>query len=601
MADRLGVNRFEHHSSEHKDISLAQSIEQPDIDRYIPPEITKILKAHVVDIDPVELGRRELVKKMSDAAVGAMDAQVNRSDPPIQVDSLVASHGKLRVLFGPNGSGKSTVFDAIMDRNNAHFDTRSGQGALVYGKPVHAREKLRVSRLDQEELLGAINEFKAGAVLGHAADYFKKQFPIDWENPDLYDQNLANQDTQVRIEALVSQIAKLFDMDEFQETKVKNLSGGERTKLSLFMILLSEPDVLLLDEPTNHLDLRSIAKLTALFKAYKEAGISITSVSHVDWYLQDAGVDGVLELVWNKEGRSVHESSAPFGRYVKDASRERMPIISGDITWQQEGYGYKYGNTLVQAPEVFTVPDSPLKNIVMPHVHGGEMVIMTGDNGTGKTKLMETMVYNREPHMPVKQKGTQIAYLPQFWPEKVTRGNVGDFFSWVKDVASPHSTGSAIHKEKPPHKFFVEQASQLHFGGGARIGESWLRRPFNQLSGGEQRLLWFLAVSSLRDVDMLMLDEPTNHMDRDLQVKVLQAIRTFPGAVLLSTHDRNLITELATDAGEIHGSDRHASHLVLEKKKGQTVARTSSRAAVDYMNQLVEDARREAKKLKLTE
>lgn len=572
--------------------------EKPEAEVETSQEIIETLRAHIVDIEPAEIGRSELIKKISDTAVGAVGCLISRSEPPIQVESATVSRGKTKVLFGPNGAGKSTLFDAFMERG-ADFNTQSGRGAVVFGRPVHVREKLRIARLDQEELLGKVDEMTARAVLLESAAFFKSEFPIDWDKVDLYDENLKNQDAQVRIDALISQITTLFEMAEFLDTKTKHLSGGERTKLALFMILSSEPDALLLDEPTNHLDLKSIAKLTGLFDQYKKADTAILSVSHVEWFLEEAGADGVLEIVWNEKGRKVRESGAAYSQYVKDASRERVPIISGDIKWLQKDYGYKQGLVLVAAPRVFTIPESPLKNVSLPNIQGGELIIVSGDNGTGKTKIMETIKNNNREDLPSKQKGAQIAYLPQFWPEEIDRGTLGDFFYWVKENTSPHSTGSAYHKDQPPQKLFIERARELNFGGASRIGESWLQRPFARFSGGEQRLLWFLATSALRDVDMLMLDEPTNHMDRDLQARVTRAIQTFPGAILLSTHDRNLMSILSKDAGAIRGISRTSKHLVLEKSAGTTTIESSKESPIEYMERLLREARQEAKKVKI--
>lgn len=571
--------------------------ESARVETEVDPDIRDVLEAHIVDINPAETGRRDLVKGLGDASVGAADVLIGRTDPPIEVVFADAARGKSKVLVGPNGAGKSTVFDAFMERG-AHMETRSGRGAVVYGKPVHTRENLRLARLDQEELLSRVDDLPAGNVLEQAAAYFKEQFPIDWEDTDKYDANLKNQDARTRIEELTSQLLKFFNMECFLNTDVKNLSGGERTKLALFMVLLSEPDVLLLDEPTNHLDLRSIAKLTGLFEDYKAAGVSVLSVSHVDWFLQDAGKDGVMEIVWNKkEGRVLKDSRSPYAKYVKDPSRERVPIISGDVKWPQEGYGYKQGSTLITSPDKFTVSNSPLRDVSCSNIHGGEVVILSGDNGTGKTKLMEALIYGKGEGKPQKERGAQVAYLPQFWPEQVVKGTLQDFFFWVKERASPHSNGSSLHKDKPARNAFIELARDLNFGGASRIGEGWLNRPFSQFSGGEQRLLWFLAVSALRDIDMLALDEPTNHMDRDLQERITRAIQTFPGAIMLSTHDRALMTTLSKDAGNIKGRMRIPTHIVLERKGDVTKISVSGESPVVYMNRVMDQARRQAKRL----
>lgn len=570
---------------------------EADIESEISPEIRATLMAHIVDREPEQSGRRELVKRLGGATVGVAESYINRTDPPIYTESLTLSPGSIKVLIGPNGAGKSTLFDALMERG-AYFDTRQGQGAISIGKPVHVREKLRVARLDQEELLGKINHLTAKEVLESAANYFKAEFPINWDDAEAYEANLKNQEAHVRIESLMSQISTLMHMDEFMATPVGNLSGGERTKLSLGMVLSSEPDVLLLDEPTNHLDLGSIAKLMALFDQYKEAGVATVNVSHVDWFLQDAGVDGVAEIVWDERGRRVVDSKAPYNKYMKNASRERVPIVSGEVEWLQKDYGYKQGQMLIESPLTVTIPDSPLKDVSVPVIQGGELTVLSGDNGSGKTKLMETMVYNRHEGLPRKQKGVQIAYLPQFWPEKIAGGTLGEFFEWVKEIGSPHSKGSAYHKDQPAVKLFIERARKLKFGGAGRIGESWLARPFKQFSGGEQRILWFLAASALRDIDMLALDEPTNHMDRDLQEKVMNAIRSFPGAVMLSTHDRNLLAALSKDGGGV-GRTRIPGNIILTKREGRTTIAKSNEPPIKYMERVMEAARKEAKKVKI--
>ncbi|MBI2552718.1 ABC-F family ATP-binding cassette domain-containing protein [Candidatus Uhrbacteria bacterium] len=565
----------------------------------IPPELRAVLGAHVVDIRPQEVGRHELARTLTDAAVGAAQAHIGRTDPAIDVRRVNVARGKSKVLIGPNGAGKSTFFDALMERG-AHMDTRSGDGTVVYARPVaHVRENLRIARLDQEELLGTIENLSAGEVLQSAARYFKEQFPIDWNDLGAHERNLANQDVQVRIDELLGQIAKLFDMEQFLNRKVRELSGGERTKMALMMVLASEPDALLLDEPTNHLDLRSIAKLTGLFDKYKREGVAVVSVSHVDWFLTQAGEDGVIEIDWDKDGRTLQESNAPYRRYVKDTARERVPVISGEVQWPQEEYGYKHGASIIETPHQFTVPNSPLRDIAAPSVRGGDLMILSGDNGTGKTKLMEAMARGTDRGGPKRFKGTQIAYLPQFWPEEIARGTLGDFFQWVKAETSPHSTGSSLHKDKPPQNAFVELARDLNFGGSARIGQSWLNRPFSKFSGGEQRLLWFLAVSALRDVDMLALDEPTNHMDSDLQDKVTRAIQDFPGAVMLSTHDRNLMSALVKEGGRTRGIPRFARHVVLERSEERTKVTETDESPIKYMERVMKEAKRQAQRLKI--
>ncbi len=461
--------------------------------------LTRALQSHVVDVKPAEVGRRELVRAMGSVSVGASEAVIDRPHPPLEIERATATRGTLKVMIGPNGSGKSTVFDAFMERG-AHVNTESGRGAVVFGKSIHARELLRIARLDQEEMLTGVKNLPAGAVLERAVQHFKSQFRVDWDDPERFEENMGNQEAAQRIEELGTQLLDLFDMKEFLARPVRELSGGERTKLALFMVLASEPDVLLLDEPTNHLDLRSIAKLTGLFEKYKRAGAAVVSVSHVDWFLREAGEDGVMEITWDGRGRRLHESNAPYARYAKNASRERTPVITGDIAWVQEGHDYQRGKLVVWGPDRCTIPNSPLIDVSVPTIQGGEVAVISGDNGSGKTKLLETMKTNTRPDLPKAEKGVHLAYLPQIWPAHVVAGTIRDFFYWIKKSTNPHGTGSSHHKDQNPETFFINQARDLNFGG-TKASSSWLQKPLRKLSGGEQRLLWFLAVSSVRDVE----------------------------------------------------------------------------------------------------
>jgi len=560
----------------------------------IAEEIRDILEAHVVELSPSAAGRREHTKTFGDAALGVREAAVDRATPPLEVESAAITRGKSKVLIGPNGAGKSTFFDALMERS-AHFSTREGKGAVVVGKPSHVREKLRVGRLDQEEILGKVGNATTKEILENAARYFKGQFTIDWEHVGQHEENLANQEVHTRIDTLMTKIGGLFEMDDFLERRVEELSGGERTKLALFMVLLSEPDVFLFDEPTNHLDLHSIAKLTALFDEYKRGGAAILSVSHVDWFLRDVGNDGVLEIEWNKNKRILRESKRPYGTYIQNPTREKTGVIQGEIEWLQKDYEYKRGELVINGPASLTVPKSPLRDIWFPSVTGGELIVMSGKNGTGKTKLLEALLAENRGSAAHGKK-IQIAYLPQFWPEEIAEGTIDNFFDWLKVRVSPLSKGSAYHPEHPAKKFFITLARDLSFGGASHIGEAWLRRPLKQLSGGEQRLLWFIAVSALRDVDVLMLDEPTNHMDRQLQEKVMTAIRNFPGAVVLSTHDKNVLLALAEDGGLFRGAVRTPTHVTLEKKDGKTSVAKSSEKVDEYIGRILKEARQQAKR-----
>jgi ATP-binding cassette subfamily F protein 3 len=563
---------------------------EEEIEKEIDPKLKAALDLHVFDILPDKVGNRELIGGLSNSLVGAANCEIQRTHPPIKIDQLKLESGKSVAMIGPNGVGKSTVLDAIMQRHNADFDARSGAGARVYGRSFHERERLRIARLDQEEILERISHMNVREVINQSTEYFKEQFPLDWEDVDAYDRNMANTEAQQRIEELASRMIKLFDMEEFLKRSVSELSGGERTKLVLLMNLASEPDVLLLDEPTNHLDMESIAKLVGIFEKYKKAGTSIVSVSHVDWFLEEAGNDGVVEIKTEKGKREVVTSKSPYRNYAK--SREGMEVITEPISWEKSP-ARKTNQTVISTAETINVADSPVKNAKFPSIQSGEVVILSGRNGTGKSRIMEAIAGKsaKEKNF-TKEKGVQLAYMPQFWPDEVASGNLEEFFHWVRNGVNPWCEVTS--------KQYVAFLRKTGFGvsqKGVRIDESLLKRPINSFSGGEQRLLWFLATSSLPNIDVLLLDEPTNHMDRKLQKIITRAIQDFPGAVVLASHDVRLIESLTSDVG--NKSVITPKHLVLNKEEGGTQIEVSNEAPSDYALRVRGEALQKAKRFKI--
>lgn len=537
------------------------------------------LEKHVVDIEPGWEGSKNLKKSVSGGFMGAAETSINRCEPEIEISKISFLGGKSVALIGPNGSGKSTLFDAFMEKEDAGF---SG-GAHGHNKGVHGKETLRIARLNQEEILSDIKDLEVEEVLGLITKRFRQEFPIDWEDIDAYDRNLLNQEAEQRIEELMSQVRALFDIDIFKDRKVSELSGGERTKLSLLMLLGSEADVLFLDEPTNHLDLESISKLTGLFEKYKRAGVSVVNVSHVEWFLEMAGQDGTIEIKTAAEKREVISSTSPYAKYVK--KEPDVNLIKNDISWNKE-YEPKQDATLFLTDITFTVSESPLKDIKFPTIRPGDLVVFSGNNGTGKTKLMEEIV---DPKSKVikKEKGAQVAYLPQFWPDEVAKGTVQNFFDWVKETINQHSDKQASR--------FLKELRDIGFREGDK---STLNKKLSSFSGGEQRLLWFVAASIFEGTDVLVLDEPSNHMDSATMKRVLNAIRNFKGAVALSSHDLRLMKELDKDAGNIRAG-KGVRNIIFTRENDKTTIEESKTGPTKYAEEVIQKAKKQAGRVKI--
>jgi ATPase subunit of ABC transporter with duplicated ATPase domains len=177
-----------YHSTE-TETAEAQQLEQ----------LNTTLDRHVVDLAPESEGQAALLKGLGSPVIGIERAESNRPVPQLQIDRLALQPGTLVAVVGPNGAGKSTLFDAIMERD-ADLKIDNTDGAVVIGQPVHRRDRLRVARLDQEELLGGVSDVTAGSVLDHTAQHFKDQLSIDdkaWADPQGYERNLANQEAHL--------------------------------------------------------------------------------------------------------------------------------------------------------------------------------------------------------------------------------------------------------------------------------------------------------------------------------------------------------------------------------------------------------------------
>lgn len=545
--------------------------------------IISVLQAHYSDIKPDWHGDKSLGKKYARDNVAATDNQITRGECNIAIDELRLQEGQSLILVGPNGAGKSTLFDAIRGKRNATF----ANGNYGHGRGFHAHDTIRVSHLDQEELLKNIENVRATDVLEVARDHFQLQFPVDWGDMEVYDQNLANQEAQQRIDELLSQVVKLFEMESFLDREVGQLSGGERTKLALLMTLGSEPDVLLLDEPTNHLDLESIAKLQGLFDNYARAGATIVSSSHVGWYKEQAGKNGVLAIaVDDDNNRSLRYSTSPYVSFIKNKEFGVQPKRP-PLEWKDD-QKYKFvGQSIFTTEENITVSESPLVDIAMPDITGGDIAVLSGKNGTGKSKLMAEMA-DRNSKVFSREKGFQTAYLPQTWPDEISQGTVRDFFNWVKSETNAQSNIEASRLTKVIRQMNLRQQNR-----------NVLDQPLANFSGGEQRLLWFAAASLMEGTDVLILDEPTNHMDEQAVEQITQAIRDFPGGVVLSTHDIRLMELLEKDSGNTRQGIKPVN-IILEKTNGSTTIARSDKSPSEYSSQVMDEGKKQARRLKLT-
>lgn len=265
--------------------------------------------------------------------------------------------------------------------------------------------------------------------------------------------------------------------------------------------------------------------------------------------------------------------------------------MDGKIEWNQEKKLKSEGSSLFKISEHVSIPDSPLKNIIIPTMRVGDIVVFSGKNGTGKTKLMEELV-NDKNRIVKKEKGVQVAYMPQFWPEDIAQGNVTDFFNWVRASINPHIEilEASIIENK-----FLKTVRELGLKSDVT---KIMQKPLQNFSGGEQRMLWFIIASLINGTDAIILDEPTNHMDRRTAAFITEAIRSFKGAVILSTHDLRLMAALEENPGDSR-IGRGITNVLFEREKDVTTLRVSDESPAAYAGAIIERARASAKRIRV--
>ncbi len=350
-------------------------------------------------------------------------------------------------------------------------------------------------------------------------------------------------------------------------------SGGQLTRASLARALATNADVLLLDEPTNHLDIESLEWLEQTLTGLDAA---IVLVAHDRWFLEAVGT-AVLELEagrarffagswhnWRKEqaareialGKAIDKQQAEIERmerfiarfrYKATKAKQAQSRVKKLAKMERFERDPKDGRALeftFAAPQrsgrvIFElsgglvqvgVPPLTLLEEAEMWLERGEHVSLVGPNGTGKTTLIDTLAGRRPLAAGKLSTGhnVKVGYLSQHAEEL---GAGGPPEQSVLEAAG-RATGLTPNKARALLGRFLFSGEEVE-------------KPLAGLSGGERRRL-SLAILVHSDANVLILDEPTNHLDIESREALEDALRAFPGSVLLVSHDRALLDAVGT-------------------------------------------------------
>ena len=505
-------------------------------------------------------------------------------------------------IVGRNGAGKSTLLKIIsgeIDFDNGERTVSKDTTIGYLSQEFIVREDLSI----YEEMITCFNE-----IIELEKELEKISYELTSENiesnPGLLDkydrlQNQVLTHKDYHYKSKIDSVLYGLDFDkEVFDKKISTFSGGEKTRLSMAKLLLSEPDLLILDEPTNHLDMENVAWLENYLSSYNGA---IVIVSH-DRYFIDKVVNVVYNLEFGKLKKYVGNYSNFLRQYEEDYEKNLKEYVSQqkDIKRLEEfvqkniarASTSKMAKSRQKVLDKMEIIDNPRKDDKAANiefrikeqsgrdvlivndlkvgyeeqvgqkynfsVYKGDRIAVVGKNGIGKSTLIKTIAKKQ------KELGGNVQY-----GSKVSLGY------YDQKQAEFESSKTILNELWDEYPLMKEAEVRTVLGRFLFRGDDVLKI-VRDLSGGEKARLQ-LAKLMLEKNNLLILDEPTNHLDITSKQVLEEALENYEGTILFVSHDRYFINKIANKVFDIteEGYSLYLGNYdyYLEKREQEKIAK----------------------------
>ncbi len=488
--------------------------------------------------------------------------------------------GERVVIVGKNGSGKSTLMKII--NNSLEFD----EGERI------TRQNLQIKMLSQvpkfkkghnvrEAVEAGLDELKA------AKERYEKlslKLADDFENPLLLKEHaqlshILDHHNAWNLDDKIERIIQHFQLKEYEDKDVQMLSGGEQRRVSLASLLLQKPDVLLLDEPTNHLDVYMVEFLEELILKEK---FTLVFISHDRYFIdkiatktievEDAKLreyrGGYSEYLQQKQEllrtmqkqyenllRNLKSENEWFARGVRarlkrnEGRKERLMNLREEaktnpaqirkmkVELMREAKHFNRDKSVNKQKMLFEIENLGIKlgdklliKDFSARILQKDVIAVVGPNGSGKSTLLKALLGRIEPTSgKIKQGEFSIGYFDQH------REMLDDSKNLIETFC-PHGGDRVDVRGKNYHVYGYLK--------NFLFPREFLDKKIGSLSGGEKNRV-ALALLFTKNVDCLILDEPTNDLDIPTINILEEQLQNFSGAVIIVSHDRYFVDKIA--------------------------------------------------------